>query len=65
MYNILKILAIFVVAPTYNLTRYPLKLHIKSHKTINAFGVVCFYTSINFFARYLFLQKLANPKALL
>jgi hypothetical protein len=42
MYNILKILAVFVVAATYNLTRYPLKLLIKSHRTINAFGAVSF-----------------------
>ncbi len=42
MYNILKILAVFVVAATYNLTRYPLKLLFKSHRTINAFGAVSF-----------------------
>jgi hypothetical protein len=48
MYNILKIFAIFVVGPTYNLTKYPFKLHIKSHKTINEFGAVCFYNFVNF-----------------
>ncbi len=47
IYNLLKIFAIFVITPTYNLTKYPLKLHIKSHKTNNAFGVVCFYIFVN------------------
>ncbi len=62
MYNILKILVVFVIAPTYNLTKYPLKLHIKSHKTINAFGVVCFYTSVNF-CKVSFLTKTCKSKS--
>jgi hypothetical protein len=41
LYNILKILAVFVIATTGNLTRYPLKL-LKSYGTITAFGVICF-----------------------
>jgi hypothetical protein len=56
LYNILKILADVVVTATYHLRRYQLKLLIKSHGTIYAFGAVC--------ARYPFLQKPTNPNAL-
>jgi hypothetical protein len=40
-YNILKTLAVFVIAATNNLTRHPPKL-LESHGTITAFGVTCF-----------------------